>query len=264
MSRKEDEDFAQWLDTVLQEYPESDREAARNLLEKPVAREHFYRGAIRADDYYRRLNKLEEDRQELEAARDDIASWYLEESPKQEALIAERDALKKQLDELGAGGPPPAAGIPGFSVEDLAAIKAKAEKIEALDKIMPVVMVQMTKVLEDKLANGYDVDTAEVMRLSMQQGVDPYKAYEYLTADQRKKQYETAREEEKKKWIDEGRRQAITARNGSPDQLPNAGPTVLDILRRKDTPESTQQSRVNEVMQAFLEGGGLSDTGGLG
>jgi len=262
MSKREDENYAAWVEEILAEFPEDKRESAKAALEAPVARERFFRGAIRQDDYYRRLNEIEDARKELEAARDELYAWYEEESPKLESIIKERDLLKSQLTKnASAGDPPAAAGVPGFSVEDLAVLKAKAEKIDALDKIVPAIIADLASVTKDAITNNFEFDPREVMRLSLEHGVEPYKAYEYLTADQRKKQYDAAQEAEKQKWIEEGRRQALTARNGSPDQLPNSGPNVVDLLQKKDAKELTQSDRVNAALAAMLEetgSGGLS------
>lgn len=256
MSKREDEAFAQWMQEVLNEYPAEQRDAAKVALEAPVARERFYRGTLRSDEFYRRLNELEAAKQELESAKAEIYQWYEEESPKQDALIAERDLLKAQLAEVGSGGAPPAAGLPGFTTEDLADLKAKANKIEALDRLIPSVIADMAAVAFDAQKNGFDVDPREVMRVSLQNGVEPYKAYEHLTTPQRQKRYEEQFEAEKKKWVEEGRRQAISSRNGSPDHITPSGPSVVDFLQRKDAIESSQAQRVNAALQAFLEGEG--------
>lgn len=256
MSKREDEAFAAWISEVAAEYPADQREAVASFLSNDVARERFYRGTLRTDEFYRRLNELEAAKQELETAKQEIYNWYEEEAPKQEALLAERELLKAQLAEYGSGGAPPQAGLPGFSTEDLADLKAKAAKIEALDKLIPAVVADMGAVAYDALKNGYDIDPREVMRVSLQQGVEPYKAYEHLTTPQRQKRYEEQFEAEKKKWVEEGRRQAISARNGSPDHIQPSGPSVVDFLQRKDPKEQSQQDRVSAALQAFLEGEG--------
>lgn len=257
LSKREDEAFASWLDEVVGEYPAEQRDAVKAVLETPVGRERFYRGTLRTDEFYRRLNELEAAKQELDEAKEQIYNWYEEESPKQDALIQERDMLRKQLAESGAAGAPPTqAGVPGFSTEDLADLKAKADKIDQLDKIIPSVIADMAAISFDAQKNGFEVDPREVMRVALQHGVEPYKAYEALTQPQRQKAYEAQFEAERNKWIEEGRRQAITARNGSPDSIPSQGPNVLDFLKDQKRPESTQQSRVSAALQAFMEGEG--------
>lgn len=256
MSKKEDDAFAAWKQELLAEFPSEARESAEKVLDAPVARERFYRGALRQDEFYRRLNELEDTKKELETAKNEIYSWYEEESPKQDALIAERDMLREQVAAIGAGNAPAAAGLTGFSTEDFATLKAQANKIDQLDKLIPSVIADMAAVAYDAQKNGFDVDPREVMRVSLQTGAEPFKAYEHLTAPQRQKRYEDNYEADKKKWMEEGRRQAITARNGSPDHIQSSGPNVVDFLQRQDAKESTQNARVNAALEAFMAGEG--------
>ena len=87
----------------------------------------------------------------------------------------------------------------------------------------------------------------------MQHGVSPYKAYEHLTAAERAKRYEKEREDEKQKWIDEGRRQADSDNNGSPDHISTSGPSVVDYLQRSDadTTEKDHGARVAGALAAL-------------
>ena len=254
MSKREDENYAAWNKEVSEELPEDSREAFATLAETEVAKERFFRGTIRTDDYHRRLNEVNEMKTELEGARDELYTWYEEETPKQEALIEERDLLKQQLAERkDDGDPPPPAGIPGFSTEDLATLKAQAGKIEALDKIMPAVIADIGAITQDAFKNEFEVDMHEVMRVSLQQGVTPYKAYEDLTSSQRKDKYDKAQEAERDKWIAEGKRQALTARTGSPDSLDPAGPTWENLTR---TPKEGE-GESGEAERPWRRGAGL-------
>jgi hypothetical protein len=258
MSKREDEKYAAWIKEVSEELPEEAREAFETLAETDVAKERFFRGSIRTDDYHRRLNEVDEMKKELEGARDELYAWYEEETPKQEALIEERDLLKQQLAEReGSGDPPPAAGIPGFSTEDLAALKAKADKIEALDKIMPAVIADVGAITQDAFKNEFEVDMHEVMRVSLQQGVTPYKAYEDLTSSQRKDRYDKAQEEQRNKWIEEGKRQALTAKTGSPDALGPAGPVWENLTKKDDGDAPTSRDRVSAALAELVETGGV-------
>lgn len=248
MSKREDEAFDAWKAEIRGGLPEEARAAWDTIANSDLTRERFFRGTLRSDDYYRRLNEVTEKEREANmrvAAREkELQDWYQNEAPKNEQLIAERDLLRAQLEELGNE-------VPGASVssEQLAELKAKADKVEQLDRILPDVMADMAAVTYDALKNGYEIDPRAVVRVSMQQGVTPYKAYEIMTAEARAKKYEAAREEERKKWVEEGRRQAISAGNGSPDHIRPSGPSVVDFLTRENPTESSQQTRVRAALK---------------
>jgi hypothetical protein len=249
MSKREDEAFDAWKNEIRSGLPEEVRAAWDTLANSDLTRERFFRGALRSEDYYRRLNEVTEKDRAVSARERELQAWYEAEAPKNEQLIAERDLLRAQVEEFGNE-------VPGASVssEQLAELKAKADKVEQLDRILPDVMADMAAVTYDALKNGYEIDPRAVVRVSMQQGVTPYKAYEIMTAEARAKKYEAAREEERKKWVEEGRRQAISAGNGSPDHIRPSGPSVVDFLTRENATDSSQQSRVRAALTELESG----------
>jgi hypothetical protein len=222
VSKREDERFEAWKAEIRDKLPEDQRAAFEALADSEVAREELFRGTIRQKDYYTRLNEL--------------------------TLIKERDMLRAQLEELGTDNPPE-AGSP-ISTEELAALKAKIDEAEKLNKILPGVLSDQMAIAIDAVKNDFKVDPREVMKLSLQHGVAPYKAYEHLTASQRSERYQKAREEEKEKWKEEGRREAITSGNGSPDHISQTGPSVVDYLR-EDHKELDSQDRIAAAVARF-------------
>jgi hypothetical protein len=102
----------------------------------------------------------------------------------------------------------------------------------------------------DATKNGFEVDPREIMKLSLQHGVAPWKAYEHLTAAERSKRYEKSRDDEKQKWIEEGRREAISSGNGSPDHINPSGPSVVDYLQ-EDHADTDRQSRVKNAIASL-------------
>lgn len=228
MSKKEDELFKAWGEKLAEEVETSEQEALKAWLALPVARE-VYRGTVGQDELYRRMNQLDKDKKELQQARQELETWFEEESPKNAALIAERDALKAQLAAHGSDDPPPAQGTGlQLSAEDLAGIKAQAAKAEVLDRLLPAVLGDMSAVLKDSIKNNFDIDPREVIQLSLQQGIEPWRAYQNLTADERQKRAEADHEAERKKWFEEGKRSAMT---NSPDHLQPSGPSVVDYIQ---------------------------------
>ena len=249
MSKREDEKYEAWKADIRNMLPEEKRDAFDALADLDVVRDELFRGTIRQKDYYTRLNEFNEEKSQFEAERDKVEAfrdqlyqWYDEEGPKNEALLKERDMLRAQLEELGSDNPP-GAGSP-ISTEELAALKAKVDKAEQLDRILPSVLSDQLAIAIDSVKNGFNIDPREVMKVSLQHGVSPYKAYEHLTSAERAKRWEKQREEEKQKWIDEGRRQATSSGNGSPDHISQTGPSVVDYLQRSDQKETDHSSRV--------------------
>jgi hypothetical protein len=254
MSRREDEKFAEWASDFERALPEDKRAAWRELANTDVAREELFRGTLRTRDYYTRLNEINEREQTVKKLQDELYAWYEEQLPKNEALLAERDLLRAQLDEVG-NEIPAAAGLPGgLSTEDLASIKAKADKVDMLDKMLPDILGDIAAFTKDSIKEGFDVDPREVMRLSLQQGVRPYRAYETMTASERAKRYEKERDEERKKWFEEGRRAAGSASTGSPDHIQPSGPSAVDFLRDSSRGETSQHDRVRAALEALEAG----------
>lgn len=253
MSKRENEKFAEWAAEFESTLPEDKRAAWRELAGTDPVREELFRGTLRTRDYYTRLNELNEKEQSVKQLQDELYAWYEEQLPKNEALLAERDLLRAQVDELGSEIPP-AAGLPGLSTEDIAALKAKADKVDALDKMLPDILADIAALTRDSIKEGFDVDPREVMKLSLQQGVRPYRAYETMTASERAKRYEKSREEERKKWIEEGRRMASSASTGSPDHIQPSGPSAVDFLRDTSRSETSQHDRVRAALEALEAG----------
>ena len=263
MSKREDEAFEQWTEELSKKVTAEEAEAFKVWAKTDAAREVF-RGTIGQTELYRRMNELDRDKKSLASERQELESWYEQESPKNDALIKERDELRAQLAELGlAGGPPPATTTPGssLSAEELAALKAAAAKAETLDRLIPAVLGDMAMVLQDSARNNFDIDPREVIKFSLQNGIEPYRAYLELTSDERQKREEAKQEAERKKWFEEGRRAALT--NHSPDHLQPSGPSVVDYLQGLNKVAAnagatvappTRDDRVSAAMKEFVEG----------
>jgi hypothetical protein len=248
MSRKEDAAFKEWVEELSAKVEPDEAEAFQKWAGTEAAREVF-RGTIGQAELYRRMNELAKTRQELE-------EWYESEKPKNEALLAEKEELLKQLEELGTSSPPPAAATPGpiLSKEELADLRNKAAKAETLDRLIPAVLGDMSMVLKDSIKNDFDVDPREVIKLSLQRGVEPFRAYLELTQEERQKRAEAEHEAERKKWFEDGRRSAMT---NSPDHLQPSGPSVVDFLKELDKKGAAAPSsgdRVSAALKEFTEG----------
>jgi len=257
---KEDKLFKEWAEQLRGEIEESEQAAFDAWIALPVARTVF-RGHLAEEKLYTELNKINSERQELQQKEADLQEWFEEEKPKNEKLLAERDALRKQLEEQGSGNPPPAKGSPvSLSPEDLARIKATEQKLETLDKLLPAVLGDVAAAVKDAAENKFNFDPREMIKLSVQKGAQPWQAYLYLTAEQRQKREEAAREAERQKWIEEGKRSVTT---NSPDHLQPSGSSVVDYIHEMNkkagaagtnvSPSNESAGRVGAALQALQE-----------
>ena len=258
MSKREDEKFQAWVDELAKQVEPEEKEAFEGWVQTKSAKE-AYRGYLRESEFHRKYNEVNNQAKEVEDLKAELAAWYEEEAPKNAELLKEREELKAQLAELGLGGPPPATSTPGLSLtqDELTELKKKADKVEALDRLIPAVLADMSMVIRDSIKNNFDIDPREVIQLSLRQGIEPYRAFEILTADERQKRYEASQEQEKKKWFEEGRRSAMT--KNSPDHLQPSGPSVVDYLQNLNkqgntAPASNNADRVSAALKEFVDG----------
>lgn len=256
MSRKEDELFKTWSEELASNVEEGEKEALEQWLALPVAREVF-RGTIGQKELYRRLNDLHQEKLQLEEDRAALQSWYEEEAPKNEALIAERDALKAQLAGNSGNPPPAAASGLAISAEDLTELKERARKVDVLDKILPAVLGDMALVLKESQRDNFDIDPRQVIQVSLQKGIEPYRAYLEITAEAREERAAELKEAELKKAFEEGRR---SVQSNSPDHFSPSGPSVIDFIQELNSgtrQESTKQGRVSDALKELSAQGAL-------
>ena len=116
----------------------------------------------------------------------------------------------------------------------------------------------MSAVLKDSIKNNFDIDPREVIQLSLQQGIEPWRAYQNLTADERQKRAEADHETERKKWFEEGRRAALT---NSPDHIQPSGPSVVDYIQslnkavdKGGVAPMERADRVGAALKELMEG----------
>jgi hypothetical protein len=262
MSKREDAAFKEWGEALAGEIEDSEQEALTAWLAMPIAREVF-RGTIGQKELYRRMNEVETQKREIADREVELNEWYETNAPVVEELAREKEELKAQLAKVSSGGPPPAEGTGvTFSKDELAAINAKVAKVDLLDKLIPSVLTDMGRVLKDSIKNNFDVDPGEVIQLSLKNRVEPWRAYLELTSEEREARAVTAKEEEKKRWFDEGRR-SVTS--NSPDHFQPSGPSMVDFLQELNKGAAaggkdplSSQDRVSSALKE-LQNADLSD-----
>lgn len=261
MSKREDQDFAAWVEEIKASLGDEDAVEAFEAFAATDTGREVYRGNLREKDYYTRLNKLNSEKEELAQAQSELTEWFENEEPVREALIKERDELRKKLADGKSpdGGDPPNA-VSGVSQEEIALLRAKASKIDAMDKILPSVLGDLGRVILDAQRNDFNVDPAEIMQMASSKAIDPYRAYMELTAEERQKRSAQAVKEEQKKWFEEGRKAALSG--DAPDHIKPSGPSVFDLLTKEPAPAEHDApvplksgARVAEALRQYGEMG---------
>jgi len=241
MSVKEDKLFQVWVDEMLENVEDNEKEALKQWAALPVARE-VYRGTLAQGKLYTELNKIEETRRELAEREAELNEWFEAEKPKNQQLLAERDTLRAQVAGLGTGNAPAAAAVAGPSLtsEEIAEFKATRQKLDTLDKLLPAVLGDVARMVKDSVENKFDIDPREAIKLSVQKGIEPWRAYLDITADQREERAEAAKKADQQKWFEEGKRSVTT---NSPDHLQPSGPSVVDYLYSLNKAAGTEGAR---------------------
>ncbi len=262
MAKKEDELFKEWVADVQAGLDTEDEKKAFEVFSLSKAGRETLRGGMRRQEFDKRLNELHETRQQLEVADRVLKSkiqenkdWYDQEAPKNQALVQELNALKSKLREATGEDDLPAAAATvaqqPFKNEDFEALK---KKMDLFDANLPRIMGDMAAIIKKSSDEKFDIDPREVIAYSIKHQVDPFRAYEDITHEARAERFEQDREEEKKKWIEEGRKEALKTIKSSPDHVRTPGPNIVDFLQKGEVPQ-TRNDRVAASVREFLEMG---------
>lgn len=254
---KEDVAYQNWLKEIEGKLPEDIRENFKAVTTSDAGKELF-RGVSRREDYNRRVNEVEAERQRL-------TGWWNDEKPKNERLAAElarKDErisnYERTLKELGLldGAPTPGGQSPAAAVvkkEDLDQVEKKwAERVAQIDRAFPSVIGEISEVIYKSAKEGYNVSPKEVIAHALENNIPIPQAFSTLTEVEREKRSADALEKERAKWKEEGRKEALS-KLSTPAQIRPAGPTILDTLRDKDF-HSDSNSRVSAAMKDFMDG----------
>lgn len=266
MAKKEEELYKEWVKEIESGLETDEQRNAFEIFKSTNAAREALRGGMRRGEFDRRLNELHETRRQLEAAdealkskHEELNKWYQSEAPKNAALVEQLEELRSKLREFGdEGNPPPsretAAQLP-FSKEKLEALEAKANKVDAIDQYLPRLTGEMFAIMKKSIQEGFDVDPRDIIQYAAKNRVDTWRAYEDLTMEARQEKFEKDREDEKKKWLEEGRKSALSSLRSSPDHIRTPGPNVVDLLKDEKTVFANKSDRVNAAVKEFLEMG---------
>lgn len=264
MAKREEELYQEWLKDVSSNLSsDEEKNAFATLLKNESAAKEMLRGGMRRQEFDRRLNEVHEANRQLTAAseslksdREKLKEWYSEQAPKNAALLEELTELKSKLREVtGDDDPPPAQRtteqLPSGLVEKLQKLD---QKVDLFDQNLPRFQADMFAIIKKSIKEDIDIDPREITAYSIKHQVEPFRAYEDLTHDIRLERFEQERESEKKKWIEEGKKEALRSIKSSPDHIRTPGPTIFDQLAKTETPQ-TRGERVNAALKDFYEMG---------
>lgn len=263
MAKKEEEAFKEWVSELESKLKTDEEKSAFSVFSQSEAGRESLRGSMRRGEFDRRLNDLHETRQQLEVKEAtlknkhaELAQWYNEEAPKNQALVQELNTLKTKLREVTGEDDIPAAratlaqGQPSKS-EDFSKLE---QRLNLLDGNTPRLLGDMAAIVKRSIKEDFDIDPREVIAYSIKHQVDPFRAYEDITHEARAERFEKDRETEREKWKEEGKKEALKTIKSSPDHIRTPGPNVVDFLRGVDPP-STPRTRVDAAVRDFMEMG---------
>lgn len=259
---KEDQQYQDWLKEVENKLPADAVENFKAITAHPEAKEIF-RGGLRHQDYSRRVNEVQKEREKLQA-------WFEEEAPKNQRLVSQvKDyeaklvEYQRTLQELGIEANSHTVVNPsGVQKEDLEGIRKEFDaKVQMLDRALPRFLGDVASVLHQANKDNFNIDPREVINYAAENAINPLQAYAALTSTQRETRAVEARKAEEVKWREEGAREALSKLPSSTYIRPS-GPTVVDTLTNKDF-ASDSRSRVSSAVKDFLEGDFKSSGSGL-
>lgn len=207
MSKKEDDDYAAWQANFSKEFEaDPEAQAAWATLTGKAAdkvREHFYRGTLRQDEFHRRLNETQSEKQkaaEARAAAEQIVQqsqeWYAMSRPEYERAVKKAEVLAKLVQDAGLiGEGQPAANDGGRQVSEQAP-NGEVEQLRAIvagiSQGLPNYMRDFGVVTDDLRRNNWSTSMQDVQAYSTTRGVSLQQALNDLTAEERQKRAEEA------------------------------------------------------------------------
>jgi hypothetical protein len=264
MKKTSAEQYQAWVKEV-EAGLEEDQKVHFQALVNSEAGQKVFGGHLREADYYKRLNEHNAERQKFEQEKTQMYSWYEQEAPKVERTLKEKQNLERRLQEyerqLAEQGfidesTTPAVHADMVKREELEAIRQENQRrLQMFDQALPALLGDIGDVMYRSLSEGYKVNPKEVIKYALENRVDPNRAFEALTADEREARSAKRQEEDLKKAREEGRREAMS-KFPTPDVHRPSGPSVVSNLQDPNFKPLSQRDRVNDAVKEFLASGG--------
>lgn len=264
---KDNSDYDAYVAEVESTLTTDQEKEAFKVLTSGAVGKTVFGGHLREKEFYRRLNAMHDEKEDLTKREQEWQQWYQDNAPKTERLAAERDALKAQLDKMketigldddGSTRPE----VSKVEVDD--SVKKEIARLQTqvafFDKALPQLLKDMGQINNKIVKENWDVDAGAVLDHALSKSVDLHTAFKELTADEADKRAKTREEQLIAKAKEEGRREALK-QVPSPDHLRPSGPTIVDSLRGTPKPTSTQD-RISGAVSEWVESGGAAASAG--
>ena len=256
--KSEADEFQAWKDKIASEGSEEEQAAFAKFIEGSVGKQ-LIKGSLMMDEFHRRMNDLHQQKLALDADEvslsnrvSEIDKWYEINKPVNDKLKQEKSRLageleeaRQQLEELGLavqGNGKRGAPVNDELREEFETLKREKKSLEdqvmRMDNNFPQVVGTLLDVTWRGMLDGYkDVSPKDVLQHAIKKGIDPYAAYDELTAPERqrreKETYDKEIEKIRKEAREEGRREVLKSSIASPDRLRSATPFFEQVNKSR-------------------------------
>lgn len=238
--------------------------ALDTLLADEALKESLFGGNLREQDYYKRVNEVNEVKANLSTAADELKrqqmewqQWYQDTQAEYNRVVAEKAELEKQIkygaiEEPAEGASSKMTPRMQAELEELRKeVQLANSKANILDETTTRLIGDLSTITYEAVKSGLNVNPKEVLEYSYKNKVDPYSAFEVLTRPER----EERDAERQKKLLDqareEGRREA-EAKSSPAFRLPSSAPSTADFFRT--TPDlSDPNARTKAASDAYYK-----------
>ena len=256
--KSEADEFQVWKDKIASEGSEEEQAAFAKFIEGSVGKQ-LIKGSLMMDEFHRRMNDLHQQKLALDADEvslsnrvSEIDKWYEINKPVNDKLKQEKSRLageleeaRQQLEELGLavqGERKRGAPVSDELREEFETLKREKKSLEdqvmRMDNNFPQVVGTLLDVTWRGMLDGYkDVSPKDVLQHAIKKGIDPYAAYDELTAPERQRREKDAYDKEiekiRKEAREEGRREVLKSSIASPDRLRSSTPFFEQVNKSR-------------------------------
>jgi hypothetical protein len=237
--------FEAFLAEVLADIPEDRRGAIEETFKMDAVRSRVERGVQRQQDYSRNLDKLREEREELERMRTDTVAEHQTWQGWYDTASSEYEAMRQRIQELESEdeGMRAAPAVSGITQDEFARQLAERDKlaISFSDVLVDLKMEHRDK-FHEKL------DTNKLIDHAMKRGMSIDIAYRDLMAPRLEELDKAKLDKQLLQAREEGAREALTKH-----RLPTtSGPVDAHVLDLAPKVQGNQGDRVSAAVAGWM------------